>query len=103
MTTDHNPPRIRKLGTIDCDLVVTTPVVFRDRLYRFEYVHTGYAGNTAGDSYFRFVDHETGEASPNFASGYHLGNVFVEDDVLYVTGTDIWACEEDRCPHPLRR
>lgn len=93
MTTDHNPPRIRKIGTIDCDLVETTPVVFRDRLYRFEYVRTGYAGNTTGDSYFRFVDHETGEASPSFAPGYHLGNVFVEDDVLYVTGTDIWDGE----------
>ena len=31
MTTDHNPPLIHKIGTIDCDLVETTPVVFRDR------------------------------------------------------------------------
>jgi hypothetical protein len=86
-------PVIQKLGTIDCDLVETTPVVFRDRLYRFEYVREGYAGNTTGDSYFRFVDHETAALSAPFAHGSHLGNVFAEDDVLYVTGTNIWDGE----------
>jgi len=86
-------PLIRRLGTIDCDLVETTPVVFKGRLYRFEYVRMGYAGNTTGDSYFRFVDHETGACSPGFARGYHLGNVMVHEDVLYVTGTDIWDGE----------
>ncbi|MBU0606243.1 MAG: hypothetical protein KKI08_00100 [Armatimonadetes bacterium] len=86
-------PFIRKLGTIDCDLVETTPVVFRGRLYRFEYVRPRYAGNTTGNSYFRFVDHETGAYSAGFAAGYHLGNVFVEDDVLVVTGTNIWDGE----------
>ncbi|MCE5237357.1 hypothetical protein LLH23_02575 [bacterium] len=86
-------PLIRKLGTIDCDLVETTPVVFRERLYRFEYVRARYAGNTTGDSYFRFVDHATGAPSAGFAVGYHLGNVFAEDDVLYVTGTNIWDGE----------
>ena len=86
-------PRIEKLGTIDCDLVETTPIVFQDRLYRFEYVRTKYAGNATGDSYFRFVDHETGDYSPPFAQGYHLGNVYVEEDVLYVTGTNIWDGE----------
>lgn len=86
-------PVIRKLGTIDCDLVETTPVVFRDRLYRFEYVRAGYAGNTTGDSFFRFVDHETGEPSEPFAGGYHLGNVMPDGDRLVVTGTNIWDGE----------
>lgn len=86
-------PRIRKLGTVDCDLVETTPVVFKDRLYRFEYVRERYEHNTAGDSYFRFVDHESGAPSAPFAHGYHLGNVFVEDDRLTVTGTNIWDGE----------
>lgn len=86
-------PQIRKLGTIDCDLVETTPIVFRDRLYRFEYVREGYRGNTTGDSYFRFVDHATGDYSAPFAHGYHLGNVFEEAGVLYVTGTNIWDGE----------
>ncbi len=86
-------PHITKLGTIDCDLVETTPIVFKGRLYRFEYVRPGYEGNPTGDSYFRFVEHGSGDLSPPFAHGYHLGNVFVEDDVLYVTGTDIWDGE----------
>jgi len=86
-------PLIHKLGTIDCDLVETTPVVFKGRLYRFEYVRPDYAANTTGDSYFRFVDHDTGEYSPGFAAGYHLGNVFVENEILYVTGTNIWDGE----------
>jgi hypothetical protein len=86
-------PIIRKLGTIDCDLVETTPVVWRGRLYRFEYVRAGYWANTTGDSYFRFVDHETSAPSAGFAQGYHLGNVFCENEVLYVTGTNIWDGE----------
>lgn len=84
---------IEKIGTIDCDLVETTPVVFRNRLYRFEYVRPRYPGNTTGDSYFRFVDHETGEPGPSFAAGYHLGNVMADGDRLVVTGTNIWDGE----------
>lgn len=86
-------PQIVKLGTIDCDLVETTPIVFRNKLYRFEYVRERYAGNTTGDSYFRFVEHDTGVPSEAFAHGYHLGNVFVEGDTLYVTAVNIWDGE----------
>ena len=86
-------PTIHKLGTVDCDLVETTPLVFRGELYRFEYVRASYWGNTTGESYFRFVHHDSGQVSPPFARGYHLGNVWVEDDTLYVTGTDIWDGE----------
>ena len=31
-------PLIVKTGTIDCDLVETTPVVFKNNVYRYEYV-----------------------------------------------------------------
>ncbi len=86
-------PVIEKLGTIDLDLVETTPIVFKGRLYRFEYVRKGYYGNKTGDSYFRFIDHETGRATPAFARGYHLGSAFVEGDTVYVTGTNIWDGE----------
>jgi hypothetical protein len=86
-------PKITKLGTIDLDMVETTPVVFQGRLYRFEYVRPGYWANRTGNSYFRFVDHETGRTTTPFAQGYHLGNVFAEDDTLYVTGTKMWGEE----------
>ncbi len=86
-------PEIVKLGTIDVDLVETTPVVFRDTLYRFEYVRPNYWDNDTGDSYFRFVEHDTGEPSLPFARGYHLGNVLVDGETILVTGTDIWDGE----------
>jgi len=84
-------PAIRKLGTIDCDIVETTPVVFRDRLYRFEYVRERYVPNETGDSYFRFVDAATGETTPAFAAGLHLGSAHVEGDTVFVYGVDAWG------------
>jgi len=86
-------PQIVKVGTIDLDLVETTPIVFRGKLYRFEYVRARYWANSTGDSYFRFVEHDTGKPSKPFAHGYHLGNVLAEDDRLIVTGTNIWDGE----------
>ncbi|NQT21598.1 MAG: hypothetical protein HQ592_17975 [Planctomycetes bacterium] len=83
-------PLIRKLGTIDCDMVETTPIVFKDTLYRFEYVRQGYPANDTGNSYFRFVEHDTGRTTPPFAAGYHLGSALVVRDTVYVTGTSAW-------------
>lgn len=81
-------PLILKIGTIDCDMVETTPVVFKDKVYRFEYVRTNYWNNKSGDSYFRFVDHETGKQTPSFAKGFHFGSAFVLDETVYVTAVD---------------
>ena len=86
-------PQIKKLGTIDCDMVETTPIVFHSRLYRFEYVRANYKPNKTGDSYFRFIDVESGKPTPAFAAGYHLGSAYVEDDTVYVYGVDIWGAE----------
>jgi len=80
-------PRITKIGTLDCDMVETSPVVFQGRLLRFEYVRANYWANHTGSSYFRFVDHETGGVTPAFAQGYVFGSAFVEGDTVYVTGT----------------
>jgi alpha-L-fucosidase len=84
-------PRITKLGTIDLDLVEATPVVFADRLLRFEYVRTGYYANKTGNSCFRFVDLATGQALPAFAMGWHLGCAFAEGRTLYAFGVDKWG------------
>ncbi len=78
------PLPIKKIGTIDCDLVETTPVVWRDRLMRFEYVRQRYKPNTTGDSYMRFVDVVTGDATAAFGHGHHLGSAHVEGDRAYV-------------------
>jgi hypothetical protein len=84
-------PVIRKLGTIECDLVEATPVVFRNRLYRFEYVREAYEANPVGAPCFRFVDVQTGECSEPFAVGYHLGSAFVENDRMFVYGVERWG------------
>lgn len=85
------PPQIEKLGTIDTDMVETTPVVFHDRLYRFEYVRADHHRNETRESCFRFVDVESGQPTPAFAAGYHLGSAFVHDDTVYVYGVDQWG------------
>jgi len=85
---------IQKLGTIDIDLVETTPIVFKNKVYRYEYVRPNYWNNTAGDSYSRFVDHETGACTPAFAKGYHLGSAAAHDDLVIVTAVDIWDGEK---------
>ena len=84
-------PAVRKLGTIDCDLVEAAPVVLKGRLYRFEYVRAQYKPNKTGDSYFRFIDVKSGEATPAFAAGYHLGSAHVEGDTVYAYGVKIWG------------
>lgn len=80
-------PLIRKLGTIDCDLVETTPVVFQGRLYRCEWVRTGYKGNELGENYSRLVDVSTGKPTAPFARGHVFSSAFVDGDTIYVTGT----------------
>ena len=86
-------PAIVKQGTIEVDLVEATPIVFKDVLYRFEYVREGYADNALGTRYFRFVNMETGENSAPFAEGYALGSAYTEDGVMYVYGVPIWGAD----------
>jgi len=80
---------IKKLGTIDCDMVETTPVVFERRLYRFEYVRQNYYANKTGASYFRFVDIESERLTTAFATGHHFGSAFVSDGAVLVYGVDV--------------
>ncbi len=87
-------PLIIKFGTIDVDLVETTPIVFKNKVYRFEYVRKGYWNNKTGDSYFRFVDRRTGKPTKSFAKGKHLGSAFVDNGTVYVTAVDIWDGEQ---------
>ncbi|MFH1006312.1 MAG: hypothetical protein V1800_02255 [Candidatus Latescibacterota bacterium] len=89
-------PEIIKMGTIDCDMVETTPVVFSGRLHRFEYVRGNYKPNQTGASYFRFVDVDSGQATPHFAAGYHLGSAHVQDDRAFVYGINDWGGSEMR-------
>lgn len=87
---DFDRPTIRKLGTIDVGLVEATPVAFKDRLYRFEYVRREYHGNTTGDTYFRFIDVETGRPTSSFAKGFDLGCAYAEGETMWAFGVDNW-------------
>ena len=87
------PPRktLVKKGTLDIDIVETTPVVWKGRLMRFEWIRDcqfcpGYYGNTEGVGYYRFTDMETEQTSKPFAHGYSFGSAHVEGDVVYVLG-----------------
>ncbi|MFP4499676.1 MAG: hypothetical protein ACLFTT_01630 [Candidatus Hydrogenedentota bacterium] len=86
-------PSIEKQGVIACDLVEATPIVFEDTLYRYEYVRERYAHNELGKRYFRFVNMETGSATPPFAENYALGSAYAEDGVMYVYGVPIWGAD----------
>lgn len=93
VTARCEQPQIRKLGTLDLDMVESTPIVFRDQLYRFEYVRPNYSRNKTGESYFRFIDVENGKATPPFAHTYDLGCAFVDGDTMWVFGVDNWDGE----------
>jgi len=92
-SADEKPkrPTIKRLGTLDLLMVETTPVVFKDRLYRFEYVRDNYPDNRTGASYFRFIDAATRKATSAFAKGQHLGCAFMEGDTVYAYGVDKWG------------
>jgi alpha-L-fucosidase len=90
--TNPSRPEIRKLGTIDLDMVETTPIVLGGKLWRFEWVRQGtgqqYWNNQRRTNYFRFRDPENGTVTPPFADGHEFGSAFVSDGSVYVTGTE---------------
>jgi hypothetical protein len=77
---------INRMGTIDFGVSETTPLVYKDRLYRFEYINRYYHKARVPDSYFHFVDVATGECSEPFGLDYHFGSAHVQDDTVYVYG-----------------
>ncbi|MBQ6019335.1 MAG: hypothetical protein IJL26_04055 [Clostridia bacterium] len=81
-------PKIRKLGTVMCDVVETTPVVFRDRLYRFEYFRSGEQNeaNPTDESHFRFRDMYTNALSKPFGQNHHLGSAYADGEYMYAVG-----------------
>lgn len=94
------PPRptIRKLGTIGCDVVETTPVVFRDRLYRLEYVRSSNTNrnNRTQNTWFHFTDVYTRTTSSPFAHDHHYGTAFADGEFMYVAASRKGSVEGDR-------
>jgi hypothetical protein len=85
-------PLIKKLGTIDVDKVETSPIVFHGKLYRCEWFRNA--------DCFHFVDCQTGQTTPQFARGWQFASAFVDNDMVYVSGTKasdevrIWASKD---------
>lgn len=85
------PIEIIKTGTIDADIVEATPIVWRDQLYRFEYIRPRYWNNRSRQAYFRFVHVESGACTPPFGHGLHLGSALVWDGKVYVFAVNAWG------------
>ncbi len=79
-------PDIQRLGTIDFNVVEVTPVTWRGRLLRFEYINRKYHRASVPNEYFHFVDAETDERTEPFALGFHFGSAHVQGDTMYVFG-----------------
>ncbi len=78
-------PAIFKRGTLDLDLVETTPLIWKGRPLRFEWVRSGYWNNALHRDHFRFVDR--GTPGEPFALDHQFASAFCEGDTVYVTGT----------------
>lgn len=87
-------PLIRKLGTIACNNIVeTTPLVYKDELYRFEVIRRkSFTAETARADWrniddlpcLRFVHVRTNTCTPYFAEGHTFGFPYAEGDTMYV-------------------
>ena len=95
ITSASAPPRkpIRKMGTLKCGVVETTPVVFENRLLRFEWVRNHSWGKTDGVTqevgYYHFVDMETEEeVGAPFGFDHSFGCCYAENGVMYVQGVE---------------
>lgn len=86
-------PHIRMLGTIKCDVVEITPVVFKDRLYRLEYFRAGRQNsqNTSDNTYLHFIDVYTNQSTKAFAENHHFGTAFVDGEQCYHVYRDCTA------------
>ncbi|HQM95783.1 MAG TPA: hypothetical protein PK705_02140 [Clostridia bacterium] len=81
---------LKKIGTLKVGIVETTPVVWKGKLLRFEWMRKsneyGYPVNLKGHDYYHFVDMETGESTPEFGVNHIFGCPYVENGIVYVYG-----------------
>lgn len=89
-------PYIRKLGTIECNNIVeTTPLIWKDELYRFEVVRRkSFTAKTAQANIswhdvddspcLRFIHVRSNTSTPLFAEDHTFGFPYVVGDTMYV-------------------
>ena len=92
LKTAEIPPRktLYKLGTVKISVVETTPVVWEDRLLRFEWVRTDEWGKdgrvTRKVGCYQFVDMADESPLGEFAEDHAFGCCYAEDGKMYVHG-----------------
>lgn len=88
----HKPCKtLVKRGTLDIGMVETTPVVWKNRVCRFEWVRNnqwgyGYWKNDKEYGYYRFTDRITEESTSAFALDHSFGCACIEGDTAYALG-----------------
>ena len=82
--------RLKKLGTVKLNTVETTPVVWQDRLLRFEWVRNAAWGAAGGVDrevgHYHFVDMETETPVCQFAADHSFGCCYAENGKMYAHG-----------------
>ncbi|MBE6380817.1 MAG: hypothetical protein E7047_07795 [Lentisphaerae bacterium] len=93
MSCTPNIPAIKRLGTIDRDIVEANYIVFKNELYLFEgiryqaFSHPYYA-NDRKSCYCRLRRMRDHKIVSEFGYGLHMPQAFVFNDKLYVSGVD---------------
>lgn len=83
--------RMKKCGTLKVDFVESTPIVWNDRLIRFEWVRNDQWSSQGlvkrEHGYYHFVDMETEEeVGAPFGLDHSFGACYAEDGKMYVIG-----------------
>ena len=82
--------RLKKLGTVKINVVESTPVVWDDKLLRFEWVRTNQWGGAGGiereEGHYVFIDMETERGLIPFAKDHSFGCAYAENGKMYVHG-----------------
>lgn len=88
-----NSPRRKKLvkkGTLEINVVESTPVVWKGELLRFEWVRNKEWGNAGGitrqEGYYHFVNMKTNEVGNGFAFDHSFGCCYAENNTMYAYG-----------------
>ncbi|MBQ8341847.1 MAG: hypothetical protein IJY22_05680 [Clostridia bacterium] len=81
---------LRKLGTVKISAVEATPVVWKDKLLRFEWSRNSEWGKPGGvvrkTGCYYLIDMETEEIVSEFAEGHAFGCCYTENEKMYVHG-----------------
>ena len=84
--------KLVKKGTIKLAVVETTPIVWHDKLLRFEWIRNNnwgkFEGVTQDEGFYHFIDMSNEEEiGKPFAFNHSFGCSYTEDNVVYCHGT----------------